>query len=306
MRHNLGNTQIKVFVREGKLKVATQITEKSDKEKVKESCDGNAVKPNNSQTEFLLRRLHSLAGLFPLSLFLVFHLSANNAAIKGPEAFNFVVNTLRSTPYLPLVEFTILGLPILFHGLYGLVITPNFTRNKLDKYSQVRNWTYYLQRVTGVIIFTYIAVHIWQFRFNENLDFEAVARPLRQPGWAVAYLIGIAATVYHFANGLWNFLISWGITVGKKAQQVSGAICLAIGLGVFVIGLSALWAFYSSTPSPAAANSARAKDAYQSPINKATEEVTPNQADTQAQKTTGLQPTGQVEVKDQSNPAETP
>jgi|688.fasta_scaffold03744_8 succinate dehydrogenase / fumarate reductase cytochrome b subunit len=206
------------------------------------------LKSNSSSTEFLLRRLHSLAGLIPLSLFLVFHLSANNAAVKGPEAFNFVVNALRSIPYLPFVEFSILGIPILFHGLYGLIITPNFERSKLATYSQVRNWTYYFQRITGIVIFIFIFVHIWQFRFNEQLDFEAVAKSLRQPGWAIAYFIGIAATVYHFANGLWNFLISWGITVGKNAQKVSGIVCLAIGLTVFGIGLSALWTFYTSVP----------------------------------------------------------
>jgi hypothetical protein len=64
----------------------------------------------------------------------------------------------------------------------------------------------------------------------------------------LAYAVGILATVYHFANGLWNFLISWGITVGKKAQRVSGFICLTIGLALLAIGFSALGAFYFSDP----------------------------------------------------------
>ncbi|MDJ0625541.1 MAG: hypothetical protein QNJ31_04150 [Candidatus Caenarcaniphilales bacterium] len=204
------------------------------------------IESNKGNSDFLLRRLHSLAGLLPLSLFLVFHLSANNAAVKGPEAFNFVVDSLRSLPYLEIVEISILGIPILFHGLYGLIITPNFARTDLTNYSQSKNWTYFLQRVTGVVIFLFIAVHIWQFRFNEELDFTAVANALSKPGWAIAYAVGIAATVYHFANGLWNFFISWGITVGKQAQKVSGVICFFIGIIVLVIGMSALWAFYST------------------------------------------------------------
>jgi succinate dehydrogenase / fumarate reductase cytochrome b subunit len=203
---------------------------------------------SSSPVEFILRRLHSLAGLFPLSLFIVFHLTVNNAAIKGPDAFNVVLNGLRSLPYLPIIEISILGIPILFHGLYGLIITPSSARSNLGTYSKARNWSYFMQRITGIIIFVYIFVHIFQFRFNENLDFEAVATPLRQPGWAIAYAIGIAATVYHFANGLWNFLISWGITVGQKAQKISSFVCSGIGLLVFVIGMSALWSFYSSVP----------------------------------------------------------
>ena len=70
-------------------------------------------------------------GLFPLSLFLVFHLVINNSAIKSPEAFNTVVNMLRSLPYLELIEISILGIPILFHGLYGLIITPRLLRANL-------------------------------------------------------------------------------------------------------------------------------------------------------------------------------
>ncbi|MDX1920935.1 MAG: succinate dehydrogenase cytochrome b558 subunit [Candidatus Caenarcaniphilales bacterium] len=205
-----------------------------------------SIEASKNNTEFVLRRLHSLTGLLPLSLFLVFHLTANNAAIKGPEAFNFVVNTLRSIPYLEFVEISILGIPILFHGLYGLIITPNFARTDLVHYPKARNWTYFFQRITGVVIFVFIAVHIWQFRFNEELDFYAVANALKQPGWAIAYTVGIAATVYHFANGLWNFFISWGITVGKNAQRVSAVICTTIGFVVLGIGMSALWAFYSS------------------------------------------------------------
>jgi succinate dehydrogenase / fumarate reductase, cytochrome b subunit len=211
------------------------------------STNNDSLQANNG-TEFWLRRLHSLMGLFPLSLFLVFHLVINNSAIKSPEAFNTVVNMLRSLPYLELIEISILGIPILFHGLYGLIITPKFARSNLGAYSQVHNWTYYFQRITGIVIFVFIAVHVWQFRFNEDLDFEGVAMVLREPVWAIAYFVGILATVYHFANGLWNFLISWGITIGKKAQTVSGYICGSIGLIVFAIGCSALWAFCSSLP----------------------------------------------------------
>jgi succinate dehydrogenase/fumarate reductase cytochrome b subunit len=35
----------------------------------------------------------------------------------------------------------------------------------------------------------------------------------------VSYFIGIASTT-HFANGLWLFLVDWGVTVG---QQPSGS-----------------------------------------------------------------------------------
>ncbi len=52
----------------------------------------------------------------------------------------------------------------------------------------------------------------------------------------VLYVIGVLAAVFHFSNGLWAFLISWGITIGPKAQRISSYICM----GVFVI-VSALF-----------------------------------------------------------------
>ncbi|MDX1918627.1 MAG: succinate dehydrogenase [Candidatus Caenarcaniphilales bacterium] len=206
---------------------------------------------NQTQTEFILRRLHSLSGLIPLGAFLVFHLSANNAAVNSPQAFNAVVNFLRGLPHVKVLEFGLIFFPFLFHGLYGLIITPQFARTKLGEYSKVRSLTYYLQRVTGIIAFVFIAVHVWQFWTVEDLDYEVVASSLRQPAWAIAYLVGILSIVYHFANGLWNFLISWGFTVGEKAQKISGAVCSALGVVVLAIGLSALWTFYSSAPSHA-------------------------------------------------------
>ena len=35
------------------------------------------------------------------------------------------------------------------------------------------------------------------------------------------YVIGVVAAVFHFSNGMWSFLVSWGITVGPRAQAVS-------------------------------------------------------------------------------------
>ncbi len=206
------------------------------------------LQSDHNAREFLMRRLHSLAGLFPMSLFLVFHLSANNSAVKGPEAFNQVVGFLRGLPYVELIEISILGIPFIFHGLYGLIITPQVARVEPGKYAGPRSWAYFMQRLTGIAAFIFIAVHIYQFRFNENLDFEAVASALRQPAWAIAYLAGVTAIIYHFANGLWNFCISWGITIGPAAQRNSAFVCAAVGVGVLALGYSALWAFYSSLP----------------------------------------------------------
>jgi succinate dehydrogenase / fumarate reductase cytochrome b subunit len=56
------------------------------------------------------------------------------------------------------------------------------------------------------------------------------------PLFFILYIIGVVAAVFHFSNGMWSFLVSWGITVGPKAQRISSYIWM----GVFVI-VSALF-----------------------------------------------------------------
>ena len=53
----------------------------------------------NSRT-FVLRRLHSLAGILPVGVFLIEHLYLNSYALKGPAAYNKVVGTMQGIPYL--------------------------------------------------------------------------------------------------------------------------------------------------------------------------------------------------------------
>jgi succinate dehydrogenase / fumarate reductase, cytochrome b subunit len=53
----------------------------------------------------------------------------------------------------------------------------------------------------------------------------------------------MAATVFHFSNGIWTFCFSWGITVGPKSQRIAGWACLLFGLLLFVTGINSLLAF---------------------------------------------------------------
>ena len=46
--------------------------------------------------------------------------------------------------------------------------------------------------------------------------------------------------MFHFANGLWGFLISWGITIGPKARNVSGVFAAGLGIALYAVGVNAL------------------------------------------------------------------
>jgi succinate dehydrogenase / fumarate reductase cytochrome b subunit len=56
----------------------------------------------------------------------------------------------------------------------------------------------------------------------------------------VLFVIGVLATVYHFANGLWTMGITWGVWTSPRAQRWANVPCAAIGVFLAVVGLASL------------------------------------------------------------------
>ncbi|MNE73615.1 Succinate dehydrogenase cytochrome b558 subunit [compost metagenome] len=63
------------------------------------------------------------------------------------------------------------------------------------------------------------------------------------PVYFVIYVVGVLSAAFHFSNGLWAFLISWGITIGPKAQRISSYICMGLFAVVSALFLLSLIAF---------------------------------------------------------------
>ncbi len=200
-----------------------------------------------SQNNFLIRKVHSLLGIVPVGIFLVEHLITNSFATFGPEVYNEKIEFIQSLPYLFALEVGMIFSPLLFHALFGFVFLWAWKDNSAQ-YHYARNWLYTLQRVTGIIAFIFIGVHVWSFRINTVLtgtpvDFDLVANAMVDVKVFLFYILGILATVFHFSNGIWGFLVHWGVTIGPKSQRIAGYVCAGIGLVLLYIGLDALWAF---------------------------------------------------------------
>ena len=204
---------------------------------------------------FILRKLHQLSGIFPLGIFLLEHFYTNSKALSGAKSFNDAVADLQSIPYILLVETTGIFIPLIYHAVYGLVITMEARPNNLA-YPYPRNWFYLIQRITGVILFFFILFHVLNFRFGmvpglnttsvahaPDQAFQIVSREFHIWWIFVIYMIGITATVWHFANGIWLFLVDWGITIGERAQRLTGYACIGVGVVLLLVGVNAAIAF---------------------------------------------------------------
>lgn len=204
---------------------------------------------------FVLRKLHQLTGIVPLGVFLLEHFYTNSKALTGAGDFNDAVKDLQSIPYILLIEIFGIFIPLIYHAVYGLVITVEARPNNLN-YPYPRNWFYTIQRVTGIILFFFITFHVLNFRFgmvpglntvsvahHPDQSFDIVAREFHLIPIFIIYVIGIFSTVWHFANGIWLFMVDWGITIGERAQRLTGYACIAVGLLLLVVGINAAVAF---------------------------------------------------------------
>jgi len=204
---------------------------------------------------FVLRKLHQLSGIAPLGIFLLEHFYTNSKALSGAADFNTAVKDLQSIPYILFVEIGGIFIPLIYHAVYGLVITVEARPNNLH-YPYPRNWFYLIQRITGVMLFFFITFHVLNFRLGlmpglNNLSvathpgqaFDIVSREFSIVPIFIVYLIGITATVWHLANGIWLFLVDWGITIGDRAQRLTGYACIGFGVVLLLVGIHAAVAF---------------------------------------------------------------
>lgn len=196
---------------------------------------------------YFWRKLHSLSGIIPIGIFLCEHLFINSLALKGETAFNQGVSFLHRIPYLWALELVIIFVPLLFHALYGIRLV-YLTKNNALTYSYFRNWLFYLQRITALITLAFVVWHVIVLRFangilDNEINYTLVIQALSHPVVTVLYIIGLLATFAHFANGLWSILISWGVTVGAKAQRTTAYICLGVFIILTIVGVNVLRVF---------------------------------------------------------------
>lgn len=315
--------------------------------------------------EFIWRRLHSLMGLW-LVLFLMEHLLTNSQAalLLGDNARGFInmVNSIHNLPYLEAIEVSLLGIPILIHGVWGIKYLftakansyngggkkphlPEYGRNRAYTWQRITSWillfglighvvkfrfldypltlnqgdvSYYFVRVDldnglytvadrlGVTLYDTRAIQKEQIelmtrqgeqalvdisknfsesqtldphkevillsaqKYTQKAEFVrkleklslqpgqviavaknfgtaslfAVRNTFKNPIYAGLYTIFVLAACFHAFNGLWTFLITWGIVLRMAAQKAAVRWCVALMLAIAFLGLAAVWGTY--------------------------------------------------------------
>ncbi|MCB1113963.1 MAG: succinate dehydrogenase cytochrome b558 subunit [Chlamydiia bacterium] len=254
-------------------------------------------------SDFIWRRLHSLAGL-ALSLFIIFHLFTNSQAALplGEYGKGFVkdVNWIHDLPFLPLLEIGLIGAPFLLHALWGLhyLFTgrPNSQSNPGNKpyLDYGRNKAYTWQRITAWILLVAVTAHVVHMRFleypevthegtktlytvtvSDDPGLKGLQRPMgytmeqesgddvkitadnfgttalmvvrdtfKSPLMMGLYTILVLSACYHGFNGLWTFMITWGVTLTERSQSLWLKVCKGLMIIVAFLGLAAIFGTY--------------------------------------------------------------
>jgi succinate dehydrogenase / fumarate reductase cytochrome b subunit len=202
----------------------------------------------SARTSYLLRRLHSLTGVVPVGLFLLWHLFANSYAMHGPAAFNGIAGFLARLPYVQLIELFGIAVPIVFHMALGVVIITTGQAN-VGRFRHPDNWGYVLQRLSGLVLVAYIIYHTWTTRLSpevlggdEDL-FRLMVVRLADPWMLAFYVLGVISAAWHFANGLFGFSIHWGLATGRRSQRAVARFGYVLFVVLSLVGVNSLLAF---------------------------------------------------------------
>src|SRR5258708_32667290 len=68
------------------------------------------------ETDYLLRKLHSLTGIIPVGAFLAEHFWSNSYALVSRAQYDAKSQELQTIPFRLVVEWLFIFLPMLYHG----------------------------------------------------------------------------------------------------------------------------------------------------------------------------------------------
>ena len=211
------------------------------------------------KNDFLIRRLHSLSGLVPVGAYMCVHLITNASLIGGASVFQNNVFSIHSLPLLPVIEWTFIFLPIIFHAVAGIWIARSGKSN-LQQYRLAGNRRYTWQRITGYIAFLFIFTHVFHLHgwFQNEWWLKTIAEPMGMAKfrpynaasslamamtgilWPIFYAVGVVACTFHLANGIWTAGITWGVWLTPKSQGRASIACALFGFFIGAAGLSSL------------------------------------------------------------------
>ena len=201
---------------------------------------------------FITRRIHSLTGILPVGLFLVYHLYLQLYLHSGAEVYNEVINGFYDSPLAIWSLVIVVYIPLFFHAFFGIRLI--FESKVQPSYTYFSHLLYWLQRISGVGVLLFTIAHVWNAQLGPwvagtwGTHFEHLSSGFADPDSGLitkaVYLLGTVGAVFHFSNGINTFCMTWGIALTPKSQirvRILSILLFIILAASAFYALSAIW-----------------------------------------------------------------
>jgi succinate dehydrogenase / fumarate reductase cytochrome b subunit len=191
------------------------------------------------RAELRARRVLSFTGVAPLGAYFLAHLASTATSLGGAARFERIFLSSRAMQIF--LAAAVLG-PLAFHAVYGAILSVRKVR------LPAATWMPRLRRVAALTTLAFLAWHLMATRerpvsLYDVLTAELSSTTFGVPLRALAYLVGIAATSFHFATALWTFCTTWFVTwfIGAsdraRSRRTRAAWAFgALGVLAFLVG----------------------------------------------------------------------
>lgn len=186
--------------------------------------------------------------------FLLVHAAGNSSIFLGRGAFLSYVEHLHALgPLLHAAELFLLGI-FLAHVITGAVLFLHNLGARSSRYAVRssaggRSWGSATMPYTGIIIFSFILLHLFNFHFTNHSRTIAdiVAEVLRRPLYTFLYIGGLSGLGLHVSHGFWSMFQSLGINHPRYDGLIRVCAWLVCGLIVAVFLLIVLLLLVNSS-----------------------------------------------------------
>lgn len=201
-----------------------------------------------------------------LVLFVVFHLLGNlSLLLNDLTNFNLYADFLTSLGgLLILAEVGLIGI-FLLHLVFAIVVTNQNKTARSQPYAQIKskngahksNTANKSMIITGLLLFAFIIMHIWQFKFGPGVEegytvvnqdgkemrdlARLVLETFQNPWFVGIYVVSMIFLGFHLRHGIFSLFQSLGLANNKSYPLLKTAgtlVAIIIAFGFLIIPLS--------------------------------------------------------------------
>jgi succinate dehydrogenase / fumarate reductase cytochrome b subunit len=201
-----------------------------------------AVEP--TARERAASQVFSWTGVLPLGAFLVVHLAANTAALRGGPRPVFSGAAGERAPLFAWAEGVLVFAPLLVHAALGLALVVS-GRPRLGP-SPYPPGLRAAMRATAAVVAAFIALHVVELAgpiFGGRLSRDEVLTLLSArlsatshgvPWRGALYLAAIGCVAFHFAAGVWAWFARSRAGNGARARVLAAWTAVAFGAALWL------------------------------------------------------------------------